>query len=76
MLVTCMCTYHGCPCCVKKNLILLTKGKVGNETYKNEKTYNKNRQKMKNARKWEYAVNTPNKFYRPTTLKIFPRLWE
>ena len=39
--------------------------------YKNEKTYNKNRPKMKNARKWEYAVNTPNKFYRPTILKIF-----
>ena len=51
--------------------INLTKGKVGNEMYKNEKTYNKNRQKMKNARKWGYAVFTPIKFYRPTILKIF-----
>ena len=51
---------------VKRNLILLTKGKVGNETYKNEKTYNKNRQKMKTVRKWGYTVFTPIKFYRPT----------
>ena len=51
---------------------LPTKGKVGNETYKIEKTYNKNRQKMKTVRKWGgYAVNTPIKFYRPTILKIF-----
>ena len=52
-------------------MILLTKGKVGNETYKIEKTYNKNRQKMKTVRKCGYAVNTPIKFYRPTILKIF-----
>lgn len=71
MLFVCMCTYHSHPIRVKKNLILLTKGKVGNEMYKNEKTYNKNRQKMKNTRKWGYAVNTPIKFYRPTILKIF-----
>ena len=51
MLFACMCTYHGYPLRVKKSLILLTKGKVGNETYKNEKTYNKNRQKMKTVRK-------------------------
>ena len=66
MLFACMCTYHGHPLRVKRNLILLTKGKVGNETYKNEKTYNKNRQKMKTVRKWGYAVFTPIKFYRPT----------
>ena len=54
---------------------LKTKGKVGNEMYEIEKTYNKNRQKMKTVRKWEgYAVNTPIKFYRPTILKIFPRV--
>ena len=36
---------------ILKCQINLTKGKVGNEMYKNEKTYNKNRQKIKNARK-------------------------
>ena len=71
MLFACMCAYHGYPLRVKRSLILLTKGKVGNEMYKNEKTYNKNRQKMKNAGKWGDTINTPNKFYRPTILKIF-----
>ena len=51
MLFACMCAYHGHHLCVKKILILLTKGKVGNEMYKIEKTYNKNRQKNENCQK-------------------------